>query len=455
MRFFLLIIFFPVSFPAFSQGQGAEQFQVVNTPYDEQNPVLSPDGNTLYFTIGNHPANTAGKKDPGDIWISTKEGTRWTVPVHGGPLLNDRAYNAVAGFSPDGQQLFLHGHYSPGSIAKTQGISVSRNSGGTWSRPDNITIPYFLNKSGTLCGALSDDNTVFIFSAESYGTYGVDDIYVSLRQGGKWTEPKNLGASINTQFQELSPSLSADNRTLFFCSNGRKGNGSFDIFSTTRLDDSWTSWSTPVNMGPAINSDGRELYFRMYAPLGFGIYTSTKSSDGYGDMKVYVPDLPPLPTNDSLIYASLQRETVVKTADPAEDKVTEVDPPAKTTEINTEVKVFGKITSAKTGEALAARISFDGPDSPRQTATSGEDGYMMAVPSSAYVIRIEATGYISTMEKLNINAEEMREVEMNFKLQPVEVGTTVNLKNVLFAQAKTDILAESFSELDLVVSFVK
>jgi outer membrane protein OmpA-like peptidoglycan-associated protein len=456
MRFFLLIILLSFSFPLLSQRRSPEQLQTVNTSYDEQNPVLSPDGNSLYFTVGNHPANTGGKKDPGDIWISRREGTQWMAPVHGGSLLNDRAYNAVAGFSADGQQLFLHGHYgTSGSVAKTQGISVSRNSGGTWSRPDNITIPYFLNKSGTLCGALSDDNTVFIFSAESYGTYGVDDIYVSIRQGEKWSEPKNIGGSINTQFQELSPSLSADNKTLFFSSNGRKGSGSFDIFSTTRLDESWTSWSTPVNLGPSINSDGRELYFRMYTPLGFGIYTSTKSSDGYGDMKIYVPDVPPLPGNDSLIYASLQRETVLEKLKPVEENVPEVVSPVKAG-VKAEVKVFGKITSAKTGEVVpAARISFDSPDRAGETISAGDNGYAVAVPSSAYVIRIEAPGYISTMEKLDINAAEMQEVEMNFKLQPVEVGTTVNLKNVLFAQTKTDILPESFSELDLVVSFLK
>jgi outer membrane protein OmpA-like peptidoglycan-associated protein len=59
------------------------------------------------------------------------------------------------------------------------------------------------------------------------------------------------------------------------------------------------------------------------------------------------------------------------------------------------------------------------------------------------------------MENLDINSADMRELEMNFRLQPVEIGTTVNLKNVLFMQAKTDILPESFPELDLVVSFLK
>src|SRR5690606_22156975 len=174
-------------------------------------------------TIGNHPANVGGQRDPGDIWFARREGTGWSSPVHGGTLLNDRGYNAVIGISPDGEQLFLNGHYgSGGSPARTQGISVSRNRGGGWSQPENISIPYFLNKSGILHGALSADNSVFVFSAESYGTHGVEDIDVSLLRNGQWTEPRNLGPVINTQFQELSPSLSDDKTTLYFSSNGRK-----------------------------------------------------------------------------------------------------------------------------------------------------------------------------------------------------------------------------------------
>src|SRR5690606_30973778 len=72
-----------------------ELLQLVNSPYDEKNPVLSPDGQILYMTIGNHPENTDGKRDPGDIWFSRKQGAQWSAPVHAGSLLNNKGYNAV------------------------------------------------------------------------------------------------------------------------------------------------------------------------------------------------------------------------------------------------------------------------------------------------------------------------------------------------------------------------
>lgn len=445
-------------------AQGVTQFQSINSTYDEQNPVLSPDGQTLYFTIGNHPANIGGKKDPGDIWFSRKSGNEWSAPAHAGATLNDKAYNAVAGFSPDGREMILHGHYGHnGTIAKTQGVSVAKQASDGWSRPENIRIPYFLNKSGTPCGSLSTDNSVFVFSADSYGTYGVDDIYVSLKVDGKWTEPRNLGGIINTQFQELSPSLSEDKKTLYFSSNGKKGNGSFDVFAATRLDESWTNWSTPENLGSQVNSEGRELYYRSYPGLGFALYTTTKSSDGYGDLRVHTPH-EPLPAQDTVIYASLAADQRGDTTPSLPDKqMTDVSAPQPAPEKKVEdtkvendvVKVYGKITNAKTGQPIPARISFEGPGIGNRTVQSGEEGYEIGVPSSQYAVRIEANGYVSALEKLDINTFEMRDLEMNFRLQPVEVGTTVNLKNVLFAQAKTDILPESYPELDLVVSFLK
>src|SRR5690349_11669281 len=144
-------------------------FDKVNSPYDELNPVISPDGRTLFITIANHPSNVGGKKDQGDIWISTMgENSQWNAPVHGGNLLNDASFNGVAGVSSDGTQLFLLGHYSNGGPVRTQGISVSNRAGEGWSRPENISIPYFQNKASALTGHVTANRSVFVFSAETY-----------------------------------------------------------------------------------------------------------------------------------------------------------------------------------------------------------------------------------------------------------------------------------------------
>jgi outer membrane protein OmpA-like peptidoglycan-associated protein len=450
IRFFLSVIVLLSTFSLLAQQFTNEALRNVNSLYDELSPVLSGDRKTLYFTVANHPENIGGKKDPGDIWFSKWVGDQWSAPIHAGDVLNDRAYNAVAGISEDGNNLFLLSHYDKAdNMAKSQGISVSENQGSGWGEPRNIYIPYFLNKSRIQAGTLSSNQKIFVFSAETYGTHGVDDLYVTFFENGKWTEAKNLGRVINTQFQELSPSLSPDGKTLYFSSNGLKGNGSFDVFKATRLDESWLNWSAPVNLEAVVNSEGRELFFRDYPQLGFSLFTSTKNSDGYGDLKIHRYDDPIILQKDTTVLAVQHTpDTVVKIVE-----VPRADP-ASNSKV---VKVYGKVTNSKTGAPITASITFTGPALQNQAAASASaNGYTIDVPSSqVYSIKIEAAGYISTLEKLDINTYEMQELEMNFTLQPVEVGTTVNLKNVLFAQTKTDLLPESFDELDLVISFLK
>ena len=451
----ILLAFFSVTF---LPGQPAENyFQFVNSNMDEQHPVLTADGQTLYFTIGYHPQNVGGKKDPGDIWFARWNGQQWSAPIHAGSHLNDRAYNAVAGISKGGDLLFLHGHYDPsGNVARTQGISMSTKTGNEWSRPANISIPYFLNKSTMISGNVSDDGKVFVFSAEGYGTFGVDDIYVSLFADGKWSEPKNLGRTINTQFQEQSPSLSADGKTLYFSTNGLKGNGSFDVFSATRLDDSWTNWSSPVNLGPDINTTGRELYYREGLPGGYAFFTSTIDSDGYGDIKMFKAPIN-IPVDTSVV-TKLPADTLISIVESIRDTSANINPEIAVVPLadeNKVVRVYGKVLSSKNGEPVNATISFIGPDHQQQAVIS-TTGYYASLPAKeAYAVKIEAAGYISSLEKLDIHQYQNVDLEMNFTLQPVELGTRVNLRNVLFAQTKSEILPESYPELDMVVNFLK
>src|SRR5690606_32263602 len=225
LRIVFLIFLVACACRCYSQALfSSNSFSLVNTTYDEQNPVVTPDGKTLYFTISHHPQNVGGQRDPGDIWVSQWLGNGWSAPVHAGPVLNHRGYNGVAGFSADGMEMYLLSHYDPTGEVRTQGIAVSRKRGVGWSTPENIFIPYFQNKSSIQSGQVTPDGRVFVYSAETYGTQGVEDIYISVKgSDGKWSEPKNLGPKINTQFQELCPSLSADGNTLYFSSNGRKG----------------------------------------------------------------------------------------------------------------------------------------------------------------------------------------------------------------------------------------
>lgn len=439
MRLLLIIGFLLVNNILFAQPV-TNIFKLVNSAKDESNPVVSPDGKLLFVTVGNHQQNVGGVKDPGDIWVSTLQADgSWSVPVHAGAQLNNMLYNAVAGFSAAGDEMYLLSHYAGTDRPKTQGIAVSKRSGNSWSKPENISILYFQNKASELRGFMNASATVFVFSAETYGSRGVEDIYVTFRDdSGKWGEPKNLGSTINTQFQELSPSLSADGKTLYFSSNGRKGVGSFDIYKSDRLDDTWTNWSEPVNLGPGINTNMWDLSYREFAQTGYAIYTSTKDSDGYGDIKVFRPDQP-IP-QDSIPRA------------PRVEPVVTVQPEVVNDGL---VAIYGKVQNAKTGESIKATLTFVTSSQQLAVNAATPQGYRARISAQQeYTVRIESNGFVSALEKLNLGVD-MRELEMIFKLQPIELGTTVNLRNVLFEQGKTMLLPQSYTELDVVVSFLK
>jgi OmpA-OmpF porin, OOP family len=450
MRVFILLL--SVFFTLVTNGQAPPEdvFGAVNSPLDERNPVIAPGGKRIYFTIGNHPQNVGGKKDPGDIWYSDWMGTTWSAPVHGGKAINDYAYNAVADLTEDGNSLILLSHYDQATgRAKTQGISIAKREVSGWSNPKNINIPYFQNKSDFVCGELSADETVFIYAAETYGSVGVEDLYVSILTNGKWSEPKNLGQVINTPFQEVTPSLSRDGKTLYFSTNGRKGNGSFDVFSSTRLDESWTAWSEPVNMGTSVNTDGRELYFRDYEELGYSLVTSTKNSDGYGDIKMARFREPEEIAKDPLIVKQVHQDSTIT----AYTGPVLIQPTQKVTP--DVLNVYGKVVNVKTGETIPAKIVFTSVDS-SFVLDAAADGFRASLPPlQRYHVKIESQGFVSAMNTIDGRAIASSDLEMTFHLQPVELGTTVNLKSVLFVQTKTELLPESYDELDLVVSFLK
>lgn len=448
MKILKLILLFLLPVLGIAQDIDSKSFNLVNSIYDEQSPVISPDGKVLYFTLANHPQNRGGKKDLGDIWFSILMGKEWSTPIHAGNVLNDTGYNGVAGFSADGNTLYLLSHYDASKAkASTQGIAYSRKISSGWSQPENITIPYFLNRSSHLSGHLSHDGSTFIFSADSYNSKGAEDIYVTFHKGGgQWTEPKNLGVSINTELQELSPSLSEDQKTIYFSSNGRAGYGSFDVYYSQRLDDTWTNWSMPISQGAKVNSEGRELGYRVYPQNGFALFTSTLNSDGYGDVRMTEVKKE---EQDSLMAKVLVNapDTVVRLVEIKRDKPITADDKV--------VKVFGKVVNSKTNAPITATLSFES-DTLRFTNSVVDGNYSILIPSvNEYIIKVEAPGFVGNMERLDIRTFEMKQLEMNFKLQQIEVGTLVNLKNVLFQQSTANLLTESSDELDMVADFMK
>ncbi|MEI9921478.1 MAG: OmpA family protein [Bacteroidota bacterium] len=441
----LFIVLFVVTFSAQAQDM-ASALSMINSPYEEECPVLSPDGKLLAFTITGHPNNFGGAKDHGDIWFSTWTGSEWSKPVHGGKMINNKYHNTVAGFSPDGTQMFLMGHYAaPGKEVTSQGLSVAIKNGDTWLAPVNITIPYFKNYSEYNTGFLSADGSALVYSAVGYNQAQVD-LFVTTKVNGRWTEPKTL-TSLNTPGHEVTPALGPEGRRLYFSSNGIDKDVSFDIYYSDRLDDTWQNWTKPVNMGPAVNSIGREYFYR---PASIGaFYSATKNSDGYADLK-FIPSRDtveiPLTINPTEEIKVVSVDTLVRIDEVTYDKIN----------AEGQTRIWGKVFNSKTNQVIpGATIHFTATTIYPATASAAGAYEIKVSGVEEYSVKVEAPGYIGEFERLDLRTQILKDLEMNFKLTPLEIGATINLKSVLFERSKPILLQSSYDELDMVADFMK
>lgn len=250
----------------------------INSPYDDIKPRLAPGGDRLYFSRNYHPGNAGGVNDPEDIWYSdfNKSTNTWSEPIHMTGVLNNAGPNYINNVSVTGDTIILGNQYLRKGKMRA-GLSYSVRENGTWSAPTTINIVNDYNLSDHANSFVSLRNGVIIRAVQRSESVGGRDLFVSFWDGTKATEPINMGAVINTEEEESSPFLAADNKTLFFASKGHDGYGGYDIFVTYRLDDTWTNWSTPENLGPAVNGDLDDEFFSITHCGNFAVFSKQVS----------------------------------------------------------------------------------------------------------------------------------------------------------------------------------
>lgn len=257
----------------------------VNTTYSELLPLIAPDSKKLFFIRCGHPGNTEIGETQ-DIWYSKIEadGT-WSPARHLGRPFNKAFYNSVAGFSPDGNIRFIKGYYEHGERTKL-GISQCRLTNEGWSEPEGIDVKRFnkMYQGKHLHYYMHPDNKTLLISFSEKEGDETSDIYVCFRAGrNEFTQPMAI-TQLNTPGDDNGPFLAADGVTLYWSSDRPGGLGSNDIWMSKRLDDTWQKWSDPVNLGPSINTDDWDSYYSIPASGEYAYMTSSKNSIGKSDI---------------------------------------------------------------------------------------------------------------------------------------------------------------------------
>jgi outer membrane protein OmpA-like peptidoglycan-associated protein/tetratricopeptide (TPR) repeat protein len=169
-------------------------------------------------------------------------------------------------------------------------IYYSKFEFGYWT--DIIPLPGKVNNPCTWESqpSISSDGQTLYFVSNRGGGFGEYDIYQSERlSDGAWGEPKNLGKKINTAGREASPFIHSDSQTLYFSSDGRAGMGGYDIFYSKRMDDG--GWSEPRNIGYPINTQYDELGFIVSTDGRYGYFSSDRIGLGPGGKDFYAFEL--------------------------------------------------------------------------------------------------------------------------------------------------------------------
>lgn len=399
----------------------------VNSDYKEYKPLLSPDGQVLFFSRKNHPQNIGGEDDSEDIWYSEKhpETGEWQKAKNIGPELNNEGPNYVSSVTPDGKTMLLllgNTYLENGKMAA--GVSVSTNKNGEWSKPSNLEIENDYNYSDKANYFLTNNRKVLMLSVERDDSKGGRDIYVSfMKEDSTWTEPLNIGDSVNSVGDESCPFLAADDQTLYFSSNGYSGFGGSDVYASKRLDDTWTSWTEPENLGSTVNSDQEDLFFNIPA-FGDKAYYSRGVSES--DADIFSVDLP--------IFVMPEKIIAVK----------------------------GQLLDEKTKQPIAAKIIYERLSDGRELGIAESDpetgNFILLLPAGEqYGFRAEAEGYIAENQNIDLRNFEGDNLEMNYQdlyLVPIEAESVVTLNNVFFDFDKAVLKSESKPELDRLVKLL-
>ncbi len=393
---------------------------LINSVYDEVLPIISPDGKTLYFVRKEDPSNVGGPKD--DIWYATLGANGvWSAARNIGAPLNTAGYNYVCYAFPDNNSLLLGNQYFDDGT-QAQGVSTAVRGAFGWQKPVNFSFERFVNNSRNCEYTISPDGQVMLMAIEGPVTYGGRDMYVSFRvRENVWSEPRNLGATVNSTEADITPFLAPDGVTLYFSSARPGGFGSNDVYVTRRLDSTWRNWTPPRNLGWPINTAGWDAYYTVPASGEYAYFVSTEGGVGKSDLfRIRLPkEMAPEPV----------------------------------------LLVIGTVRDTR-GNVVPARVLYERLSDNRALGTAyahpqtGE--FTLALPAGEiYGFRAEHEGYYPQSENLDLRElGEYTEVRKDLILVPITSGTTVRLNNIFFDFNLATLRPESMAEIGRLKDFL-
>ncbi len=475
-----------------------DNLKSLNSNSDDATPFVSPDGSTIYFSSyrnNGKPALFRAKHSSGLEWGNAEVFLE---------LPGKEGISAIS-IANDGKTAILQCCNRADALFRSCDIYSANIDNGALQNiaplGKNINSEWW---EGQPC--ISGDGQLLFFASDRKGGEGGSDIYMCSKSGsGEWGNPVNM--KFNTSSDELSPMLGSDNQTLYFASNASGGQGGFDIYVTYRKGDN--EWTQPKNLGTSVNTSSNEMFF--FVPTSEdGVYVSSDRAGGQGGFDIYriVPNpikakpkfiafnghvldastnLPVRTQPDLTLAVSANSDPLTNTGSTREYKTdapigkairvtagadgyvsgnievqtpSEFDPNGFSQDIKltpSKVRISGHTTSLFTNAKITAKVLLEEVDDNGNTLTtqsveSDQDGAYSfdAKPFTKYHISASAKDYQNFFAVLDIplKREAVVSVVKEIRMTPSDIKPVM----VKFDYDKADLLA---SELPQLVDFIK
>jgi len=409
----------PVPFNPVNLGEN------INSEYSEYSPALTADEQTIIYTRKIPLLDMSGQpigRFQEDFFVSSLIDGIWSKAMPLGSPINTASNEGAQTMLPDGRFMFFTACNRPDGLGSCD-IYFSRRIGDSWSVPVNIGAP--VNSSAwDSHPSISADGKTLYFSSARRGSIGPKDIWMStLDESAQfWKEPINLGPTINTSGNEMSPFIHHDNQTLYFASDGHPGMGGLDIFVSRR--DSLGNWSKPLNLGYPINTHADEFGLVVGAS-GENAYFASDMAGGLGGQDLY--------------HFVLHQE-----ARP-----------------NPVSYMKGIVFDNDTKERLQAKFLLMDVESSEEIVQSSSDRqtgeFLVAIPTDRELaLNVSKEGYLFFSENFNYTdpRTSTEPYIRDIPLIPIEQGKVTVLRNVFFDTDSHELKPESEAELAKLSEFL-
>ncbi len=408
----------------------------VSSYHDDFMPLLSADEQTMYYTRRYYRNNNRKSKNfVEELTCSQRvvNDSLYNNYLEGKPLpspFNEGQTQGAITMTIDNKTMFIticniesttFSSITNCDIYFTKKRNKTKRSKDEWQalKPvPNINTTYAFDGQPSIT---TNGKTIY-FASNRRGGYGGYDIYKTEKtRGGTWSQPINLGESINTSGDEKTPFIHSDNKTIYFSSNGRIGVGGFDIYVSQKID---ATWAEPMNIGYPINSEAHEVAYSV-STNGKQMFFSAYTNDETG-WDIYSSELPEHAKPSKVLFLK--------------GKITNSNgnPPANTTV---------ELTNLTSMETTEWYIDDKSGKYAVSTSVEQDDEFMLTIQSEGNLF---CNYYIDPFLK-----EFEPPTEIDIELDEIKTNTPIELKNVTFATNSAEINDKTKIVLGLLISFLK